>query len=179
MPRRTRSSKAKGRKAKTRQHRRDTAHEAEQFLGYVDPLTGIDVSLLPTLPDPNPQELPILDRVWHVIHFARWSPAAMVLTTDVLGLTQSHLKTILGPLWGKVYAEPSEQQPLSMTVIQLLDMAITKVATKLAQRPEADRTTTKQEAKAALESAPKRRREAYRLRDGSSESQHRSSWPGA
>ena len=154
-----RKARREAEEAKAEAFTQKQAAEAESN-NYVDPLAELDTSMLPQLPDPTAQDLPTLDRVWHVIHFSRWSAAATMINAEVLGISMDHLKSLVGPLWGKVYpdAEPTVQQPLSMTIIALLDIVITRIATQLARRPQEERNTTKQEAKAALESAPTKRR---------------------
>ena len=121
-----------------------------------DLLENLDLSLLPDLADPSPEELPVLDRVWHVIHYTRWSPLAKSLTASILGMPVSHIKSIIGPLWRAAVptGDPGGNDPLNQTVILLIDAAIMKVGAKLSLRTMDERSRTKQEAKTALQSAP-------------------------
>ena len=126
-----------------------------------DPLADIDLSLMPDMPVPNTNDLPILDKAWHILHMARWSPLAKTLSTEVIGMSMDQLKLLLGPLWREVYPDkdPLEQEPLLPAAIFLVDAAINKIGTQLSQRPEEERTKAKEEAREALESAPKRFRQ--------------------
>ena len=72
---------------------------------------------LPDLPDPLPEDLPHLDKAWHVVSMARWSPLAKMVSCNVLGLSLEKLKTLIGPAWHKVYddCDPTEDEPLPGT----------------------------------------------------------------
>ena len=127
-----------------------------------DPLGDVDVTKLPDLPDPSPEAVPVLDRAWHVIHMTRWSQTARALSVEIIGIPLLDMKQLLGPLWNSVFPfdDPDPRQPLPQAVICLLDVALTKVGTKLTQRPAEEREKAKQEAKTALQSVPKKARTA-------------------
>ena len=144
--------------APQQQQEDDAAGEMEQ--DDADPLWDVDVSLLPDVPDPAPEAVPVLDRAWHVIHLSRWSQAARALSAEIIGIPLEDLRKLLGPLWTSIFPleDPTPQQPLPLSVICLLEMALTKVANKLTQRPRDEREKTKQEARSVLQSIAKKQR---------------------
>ena len=56
--------------------------------------------------------------------------------------------------------DPAGDEPLHPAILQLLDCALSNIGEKLKERPQEDCNKAKEEAKNALESAPKRLRAA-------------------
>ena len=143
-------------KAKLEEKEKEQADRTETTVRDLN----LDPAELPHVPEPTPEEIPMLDRAWHVISMAKWSPFASTVTCAVLGLDVPHLKTLLGELWPKVYQseDPKEDEPLDPNILFLLDAALNRIGKTLAGRPQEERSKTKLEAKAALESLPKKAR---------------------
>ena len=72
------------------------------------------------------------------------------------------LKDLIGKQWQKVYPhqDPDTDSPLHPAILQLLDHALNKVGEKLKERSSEDRSKSREEAKNALGSTPKRLRAA-------------------
>ena len=123
-------------------------------------IDALDETTLPTLDTPKPEYVPTLDRAWNVLTLARWTPLAKALSPEVIGLTTSQIKELLGPLWEQVYpaAQPTEQAPLNAAAIYLLDVALNNLGTQLAKRSADERKTARDQAKTALGAAAKKAR---------------------
>ena len=90
------------------------------------------------------------------------TPSKRVLTTGIIGLSVTVLKSLIGEQWQAVYknGDPETDTPLHPAILQLLDAALNKQAEQLRQRAPEDRSKAKADAKTALDDVPKRRRAA-------------------
>ena len=102
----------------------------------------------------------MLDKALQILEVARWSPFAKVLSADVLGIPMPEIKTLIGDQWAKAYPgnDPLPHEPLHQGMLMMIDRALHNISERLTSRSSEERTKAKEEARHALDHAPKRRR---------------------